>query len=273
MSYLHHREYRALVKAIQAAPDDDLPRLVAADWLDEHRQDKRAAFIRLCCNLPRARMHAAKHILQPREEDCPECQEYIDLFKWLRNDKLHTDGYGRLPFAEDCPDNLTREYRSDSFTREDITEHDQPRAEWVWHRGFVRELECTLAQFVSVPCRDCCTPGKPQCHGTARRPGYGLTVLPLHPVVKITLTDVRRIWQDRPGLTGRYAIGWPGTPRDGSSAVRSAERWMRKWMRESGFRLDTEEDARAAIDIVARAWVAMELTSYPQPSPTVKLHV
>ena len=37
----------ALVAAIRAAPEDDAPRLVFADWLDEHGQGERAEFIRI----------------------------------------------------------------------------------------------------------------------------------------------------------------------------------------------------------------------------------
>ena len=35
------------LRAISAAPDDDAPRLVYADWLDEHGQPDRAEFVRL----------------------------------------------------------------------------------------------------------------------------------------------------------------------------------------------------------------------------------
>src|SRR5215216_4626617 len=43
----------ALLAAIRAAPDDDAPRLVYADWLDEHGQPERAEFIRVQCALAR----------------------------------------------------------------------------------------------------------------------------------------------------------------------------------------------------------------------------
>src|SRR5215217_5840813 len=43
----------ALLAAIRAAPDDDAPRLVYADWLDEHGQPERAEFIRLQCERAR----------------------------------------------------------------------------------------------------------------------------------------------------------------------------------------------------------------------------
>jgi uncharacterized protein (TIGR02996 family) len=40
-------EREALLKAVCDAPDDDLPRLVFADWLDEHGEPDRAEFIRV----------------------------------------------------------------------------------------------------------------------------------------------------------------------------------------------------------------------------------
>ena len=41
----------ALLRGVEAAPDDDLPRLVYADWLDEHGRHARAEFIRVQCEL------------------------------------------------------------------------------------------------------------------------------------------------------------------------------------------------------------------------------
>jgi len=41
----------ALLRGVEAAPDDDLPRLVYADWLDEHGRHARADFIRVQCEL------------------------------------------------------------------------------------------------------------------------------------------------------------------------------------------------------------------------------
>jgi uncharacterized protein (TIGR02996 family) len=43
----------AFLKAILEAPDDDGPRLVYADWLDEHGDPNRATFIRIQCKLHR----------------------------------------------------------------------------------------------------------------------------------------------------------------------------------------------------------------------------
>jgi uncharacterized protein (TIGR02996 family) len=43
----------AILEAIFAAPADDAPRLVYADWLEEHGDPEYAAFIRLRCQLAR----------------------------------------------------------------------------------------------------------------------------------------------------------------------------------------------------------------------------
>jgi uncharacterized protein (TIGR02996 family) len=45
----------AFLAAIVAAPDDDLPRLVFADWLDEYGEPERAEFIRVQCELAKLR--------------------------------------------------------------------------------------------------------------------------------------------------------------------------------------------------------------------------
>jgi len=43
----------ALWAAVMAAPNDDAPRLVYADWLDEHGEADLAAFVRVQCELAR----------------------------------------------------------------------------------------------------------------------------------------------------------------------------------------------------------------------------
>jgi uncharacterized protein (TIGR02996 family) len=44
-----HTDRAAFLAAILDRPDDDLPRLVYADWLDEHGEPERAEFIRTQC--------------------------------------------------------------------------------------------------------------------------------------------------------------------------------------------------------------------------------
>ena len=44
---------RALLRAVAAEPDEDLPRLVYADWLDDHGRAEWAEFIRAQVRLAR----------------------------------------------------------------------------------------------------------------------------------------------------------------------------------------------------------------------------
>jgi len=62
---------QCLLNAIIARPDDDTPRLVYADWLEEHGDPERAGFIRLQCRL--ASNQTASHILvgkHPKGSTC-----------------------------------------------------------------------------------------------------------------------------------------------------------------------------------------------------------
>src|SRR4051812_17905575 len=52
----------ALLRAVLAAPDDDAPRLVYADWCDEHGDPDRAAFIR-------AQVELARHPNHPKRDE------------------------------------------------------------------------------------------------------------------------------------------------------------------------------------------------------------
>src|SRR5262245_49104871 len=57
MSATIHPDLLALLEAVKDDPEEDAPRLVLADWLDEHGRDDaerdRADFIRLQCQLAR----------------------------------------------------------------------------------------------------------------------------------------------------------------------------------------------------------------------------
>jgi uncharacterized protein (TIGR02996 family) len=53
----------AFLQAIREAPADDAPRLIYADWLEEHGQSDRAEFIRVQCRLPGLTHEISDHAL------------------------------------------------------------------------------------------------------------------------------------------------------------------------------------------------------------------
>src|SRR5436190_13556603 len=68
---------QALLRSICAEPDDDAPRLVYADWLEE-RGDPRADYIRAECLL-------AQHAAGPCMHTCGDCAQRRVRAQQLRN--------------------------------------------------------------------------------------------------------------------------------------------------------------------------------------------
>jgi uncharacterized protein (TIGR02996 family) len=101
--------HEGFLQAIREAPDDDTPRLVYADWLDEQGQTERAEFIR-----------AQVHMLQA----APTSRRYAALRRRAR--QLLAE-HGRV-WIEELPKWARR------------------RCEF--HRGFVHHVACTALQFI-----------------------------------------------------------------------------------------------------------------------------
>jgi uncharacterized protein (TIGR02996 family) len=88
----------AFVRAIVAQPDDDTPRLVFADWLDEHDDPARAEFIRLQCEIARMTLTEGARLIAAaaREKELWKahaqswCQE---LPQWARSKVYFRRGF------------------------------------------------------------------------------------------------------------------------------------------------------------------------------------
>src|SRR5262245_61459292 len=63
----HAEENRGFLGAIRESPRDDVPRLVYADWLDDHGDTARAEFIRVQCELARLPGKERRAELEHRE--------------------------------------------------------------------------------------------------------------------------------------------------------------------------------------------------------------
>src|SRR5262249_17976263 len=102
----------ALLQAIQAAPDDDLPRLVYADWLVEHDQPEYAEFIRAQCALA----------------PLPECDSRRPVLIRRAAELLHWHGYRFLQL-----------------------DHPQVVRGITFDRGFVEQIEIPAQQLLDAP--------------------------------------------------------------------------------------------------------------------------
>lgn len=102
-------DIRAFLRAIADAPADDPPRLVFADWLDDHDRPERAAFIRVEVELARTPPGSAGRAALFARRDALVRAHGAEWFAW--------------------------------FTAPDVT--------WATERGFVTELTAPAAEFVA----------------------------------------------------------------------------------------------------------------------------
>jgi uncharacterized protein (TIGR02996 family) len=70
------REYLALLESVLANPDDNAPRLIISDWLEEHGFDERAELIRLQCS-------PCKCVPGVDKDPCDRCERSYVLTTWL----------------------------------------------------------------------------------------------------------------------------------------------------------------------------------------------
>src|SRR5262249_46544353 len=71
-----HPQLLALLHAAKEAPQDDVPRLVLGDWLEEYGEHERAEFVRIQLRLAPgtpALAHAERHRLRRRADELLEC--------------------------------------------------------------------------------------------------------------------------------------------------------------------------------------------------------
>lgn len=112
-------EWKALLRAIRLSPDDDLPRLVAADWLEEHGRDIHARFIRR--QIAGEVVGLPLSIIDPAVEAFLGCQPHEAA-------RANQPGYSVIA---------------------------SKTATVVYWRGFVDSGFCALGRWVSEECPDC----------------------------------------------------------------------------------------------------------------------
>jgi uncharacterized protein (TIGR02996 family) len=133
---------QAFLEAIIAAPDDDTPRLIFADWLEENGGSAgaaRAEFVRVQCKIATLR-----HELMSDEDcgdvNCPGCQERRTLRQ--RERELLGSPYGVSGVL------IVRQPRPEWVgALKDILPWD--RDSWTFRRGFVEEIELWIGEWVS----------------------------------------------------------------------------------------------------------------------------
>ena len=200
----------ALLRAILANPDDDLPRLVYADWLEEHGESERAEFIRVQCEL--AGMDISEHAHAFWRGQLGPCPDWVGRANALRErERELLRDWTRSLLGE--PEGLAPCRRGNELGYKTAT-GQFVAAEF--RRGFVYAVSCTLATFAGGPCGRCggsgdatqnlycfaCS-GTGQIPGTGRTPGVAKALFASQPVERVTLTDREPYWHG-----GAYCWYW-----------------------------------------------------------------
>lgn len=164
-----------LLAPILACPEDDLPRLIAADWLEENGLPQWAEFIRL-------QIEFAEHRDRQRLISRRICT-LVDSMQVPA--KMLGIGPNWI-WSGDCESVVVKPHGEE--------------IEYVFRRGLVDEIRCQMAQWVGSICQNCDGTGKdaalpgPEwekciCHGTGRTAGIAGRVMEQWPVRTVVLTD------------------------------------------------------------------------------------
>jgi uncharacterized protein (TIGR02996 family) len=195
-------DFAALLAAVIAAPDEDDPRLVMADWYDENGDHARAEFIRVQCRIADLQ----------RDCRCGSCVR-------IRGGGQHHNGPCAVDKERDeLPDGTSRQ----AFLRR------RERELWCrrsgWHKSWFQPLPVT--SYFTLGEVECESDLQPRFLMRRGFPGavrlsaadwraHGDAIRAAHPVTRVTLTTWEGNWWGQTFMTdGRYdrftCDRWPG---------------------------------------------------------------
>ncbi len=189
-------------------PADDTPRLIYADWLDEHGQAERAEFIRVQCEL--AKLEELEKVPSglsvPRWKDR---QWQLEALRCRERELLDVtanwSGWTHAAF-----DGLAYDVGvSTNGTMQIVHLYDQRKNQigefsCLFRRGFVALVSCTLADWCGAECERCRNswghatgrgswPGENcrSCHGVGRVGAHGPALVRAAPLERVKLAEWR----------------------------------------------------------------------------------
>lgn len=192
----------AFIASILAHPEDDLPRLVYADWLEENGDHERSEFIRVQCEICRLMMWRLPHNGGTSTGRDLAAERRASL-KTLRKRERELWSTVWLHVAAGLPG--THLCGSDLGTPTVIHALAE---EWQYpvRRGFVDGVTLPLASFMGGTCEACDGrglplrmihppprrgdwPDCPTCAGTGRTEGIAKRLFESQPVMRVEFTD------------------------------------------------------------------------------------
>lgn len=217
------------LRAIVQSPDDDLPRLVYADFLEESGDAARAAFIRVQCVVAEIGRILAKPFEDQRPLHlrcgvvwCPVCgdcccphpedskdDDRCPLHSVMSRHAGDSGLYALRARTEKVANDLLAAHPEWNPDASRFTVYCGNRQvvdngpSVFFERGFVAKVRIPLAQFLGGECQLCGGVGEEldhvvhygagpkckDCHGTGQSPGLGREIAAVQPVEKYVITD------------------------------------------------------------------------------------
>lgn len=140
--------HQPFINAILCEPDSDIPRLIYADWLEEHGQGERAEFIRVQVELAKEPLASAvRKLIADEEEGTSHRFMTADESHWYWNAKdLRRREQELLKGNRDETDWIPECVREATIFGGASPE--QVASGLKWSRGFIEELACTASDWL-----------------------------------------------------------------------------------------------------------------------------
>lgn len=240
----------ALLQAVLAQSDDDLPRLVLADWLEEHGEGERAEFIRVQCEIARGPQcrwagpgtkacgeHNERLPAYRVETWCEPCLRHRDLPQ--RERQLIADHW--RAWVRPAPGHLSASWPAVVGGRTSTVEVDGTFFDF--RRGFVAEVRGTLAALIGTDCDRCEATGmrtpppesRPcrSCRGTGHTTGVLPALVRREPVERAEVTDREPYhngggycWYDESRPLPQTGSHWANLPTELFRRLTRRPRWV-----------------------------------------------
>lgn len=199
-NYADHPDYQSQLRGIIAMPEDDVRRLVLADWLDENGDPTHARMIRFQCAPYPPHTGDCGGAMGDWSSGCEGCRIDGQIATLLLAGADHAGGglKGRweLLFAPHAAGVFSND--PPNGWQPERPRHGRGCDVWATvRRGFIHTVTCTLSDWIGRHCPRCsgegCSPhgiaDNGSCIDTVK--GIGPAVVAAHPVVTVLLTDVR----------------------------------------------------------------------------------
>lgn len=180
-----HPTERALLDAVLAAPDDDLPRLVLADWYEENGQPERANLIRAHIAVYRKQLVCSRDGFKNRQRGARPRDSSGRSQYWRKRCRCAACRWARLTFRGSEHDSSLR-WRAEQI----------PGVVSSAERGFVYLIYTQVAKWCGGACFMCADPFAPfapsdcqSCHGSGAIAAIGPRLVRDHPITYVHICD------------------------------------------------------------------------------------